>query len=67
MSEPRARQSEMGWTRCTEACTHRGPFRVHYRSGDTALVNTPGCAPANYALLDRTIVAHVTAPHAEVA
>jgi hypothetical protein len=54
------------WTRCTARCTHRGPYRVHYRSGETFVVNTKGCAPANYALIDHVIVAKVTAPHGQV-
>lgn len=52
----------MIWTECTERCTHRGPYRVHYRSGSTCLVNTDGCAQANYALMDKALVVKVTAP-----
>lgn len=57
-------QSTPGWTPCTRACAHHGPFRVHLLDnpdGESFLVGPQG-APAGYAFVAPPGRIYVEAP-----
>jgi hypothetical protein len=52
------------WSPCDGACTHRGPYRILYRSGEVARINSSGCAEAGFAVRsDPALVAGVEAEY----